>query len=403
MAHQTPQKKQNLDFARTEDPNWEDRFSPRAYISPQRPRNCGPKVVYSAERKPEVEYHNHRIRSKKSDEIIQTIPRQTLKYEKNILIWKSKEKRNTFWPQNECGQHRKCNMTNIEKSFGGEDEVEKFRHNISELDQDAMFLFFQGWCWWPHRRPDTVLKYYDKNGELLQERKYRYPKTVKYRIALANGDLVLCADGFQYLLGWGRTKLFNWTAKVYKERESCNFFPEYSHKKHIKEEKLVSFVATFLEETCEIRRSHYVENLVKSGNLSLRSKTGETILHYTQIYRNMLKAKDPEAWNYMQYQIKFNKWKRRGKIGVEPMEVDEKKPVVSVRHFHRIMKEYLKIKIKEPVKDRCPICADINAQKSRSTDEDDIAFYETLLVWHLKQKRAVKSLLKTIESLVEPY
>jgi len=294
-------------------------------------------------------------------------------------------------------------MRNIEKILGGEEAVEKFRNHISLLEPEALFLYFQGWCRWKHRRPSYVLKYYDDNGDLLDERKNRYPAHIEYVIPVANGELVLCPNGIRFLLGWGPTKIRNWTAKVYEARESQNFFPELTHKKHVKQEKLVSFVASFLEETCEIRESHYVRNLVKSGNLSLRSKDGEKLLHYTQIWRNLLKAKDPQAWTYIQYQIDLKKWKRRGKIGDEPIQVTEKKPVVSLRHFYRIVKDYLKIKIKEPVKDRCPICADITAQKSRSSDEDDVAFYEQLLSWHLKQKRAQKSLLKTIESLVDPY
>lgn len=389
---------------RTESPevDWEQAFSPRPHISPTRPNRAGPKSAYSAQKKPELIYHTNRPRSRKPDQIIQEIPIKPLKYQEKIKYWKSNEKRDIFWEQEECKTHATCSRRAIDKFFGGKEGTERFRKDFSRTEVDIQFLHFQSWCVWPHRKNVRILKYYDDNGDLLPDRRYRYPRIVEYHINGKNGSLVLCSKGLQYLMGRGWKLCGNWTARVYRAREAGNFFPQYSNKKHRKEEKLVTIVGNFLEDNYEIRKSHYVRNLVKSGNLSLRSKGGGKITHYTQIYRKLLSEKDPDAWKFIKYQQNLKRLKRSGKDDIIDA-VPEKKPFLSLRHFYRIMKDRLKIKIKEPVKDRCPICADINAQKSRSNNADDIAHYENLLMWHLKQKRSQKSLLRAVENAVEPY
>ena len=99
----------------------------------------------------------------------------------------------------------------------------------------------------------------------------------------------------------------------------------------------------------------------------------------------------------------YNIYSSSLKKGPKPDEVPQKSPMISPMHFYRIMKQKLKVRINEPVKDRCTICADILAQRSREKNPTKKAFYDETLAWHLKQKRSQKSLLRSIESLVKPY
>ena len=388
----------NIDFGTS----WRDGYSPRVDININRPQPERALLVYSAARKPEIEYHNNRLRAKKSDSVIHEIPRILLPHEEKIRYLRKSGKLLQEFPQQACTKHKECREQQIINFFGGEHQVEEFRTKFRKMDNEVLFIYFQGWCVWPKQaKSRDCLQFYDEDGNLLEDRANRYPKTIQYHIQGTNGTLSLCKQGLMWLIGRGKTLVSNWTAQTYKCREMGNLMSQYENNKFKKEERLVTLVSKHIEKNYEIRKSHYVRNLVKSGNLSLRSKSGGNICHYTQIYRSMLKKEDPQAFDFMNYQVAYKKWERQGRSGQPPSKVYEKKPIVSLKYFLVIMKKKLKITIKEPTKDRCPICADINAQKSR--DKKKEPHYERLLQWHLKAKRSQKSLLRTIESLVDPY
>ena len=299
---------------------------------------------------------------------------------------------------------RKCNF------LLDEEMKSNFAMEFCGMKRQAMFPYFAGWCHWPHRKPSKVLPYYDENGELLPERKYRFPRNLVIRMDIFNQELKMCPFQLAHLCMRNVDYIYSLIADVYKFREVNKknpFFPRLSASKSggdNQASKLVHVVKKDLEQNYILTGSHYEDRYRKSNTIFLKSKNGNYIEHYSVVYWDMIKRLQPDAWKCELNRRKNSKLKRHNPNILEVDLLDESiKPKPCIQHWYYMVKQILKIKINEPIKDRCPISSAIRSIISSTNDKKLKEFYTDLLCTHKRMQQDQRAFIRSHKKAVKPY
>lgn len=194
--------------------------------------------------------------------------------------------------QEPCTKHSVCRKCNF---LLDEEMKSNFTSQFVALKRPAMFSYFQGWCKWPHRKPSRLVQYYyDDDGKLLLERKYRFPHGVQISMEIYKQTLKMCPSQLAHLCMRSPTYVYGLIAEVYKYREMNQknpFFPRLPPSNaggDHQGSKLVQMVKSDCEENYVLTGSHYEDRYRQSNTIFLKSKNGNYLEHYSVVYWDMI-------------------------------------------------------------------------------------------------------------------